>query len=439
MQILCPTDFSNPAMQAADIAAALAKKLELPLRLVHCALDYVVMGDLPVVVPEDKALCERLRVEAERLRTMGVKVVEELRHGSASFEIINAAAEQPTKMIVLGSVGRGMAGRWLIGSVAERVAENVSVPTLVVRQSELLTDWLGGESVVRLLCAADFTPSADAAISAVQTFVALGRVEVEAAYVRSADESFLSSEQRSIRQRDVWERVHAVLGDVPVKVHVRDLASLPAAEFLHTADDQKSGLLVVGTHQRHGWQRLKSPSFSRSVLAHATTNVLCVPASSKAPETRIPAIRRVLLATNFTEVCTEALRHAHSLLPSGGAIHLVHVCPEPSRGINPVIASEVYFDHSLASAKARDEALEKIKALPSALMLVPGITITSDVLVHEDAAAAICDAAERSGADVICMGTKGHSRAGAALLGSTVQAVLARSHKPVFVATPPLA
>ena len=38
-----------------------------------------------------------------------------------------------------------------------------------------------------------------------------------------------------------------------------------------------------------------------------------------------------------------------------------------------------------------------------------------------------------------CMGTKGHTRTGVALLGSTVQAVLARAHKPVFVVTPPTA
>jgi nucleotide-binding universal stress UspA family protein len=117
----------------------------------------------------------------------------------------------------------------------------------------------------------------------------------------------------------------------------------------------------------------------------------------------------------------------------------MHVCFEPSSGINPVIASEVYFDHSIATAKARKEAEEKIKALPLSLLTVPGVAITSEVLAHHDIAAAICDAAERKGADVICMGTKGRSRTGAALLGSTVQAVLARAHKPVFVITPPLA
>ncbi|MDZ4403628.1 universal stress protein [Prosthecobacter sp.] len=438
MQILCATDFSKAAMAAADIAAALAKKLQLPLRLVHCAQDYIVMGDLPVVVPDDQPLREQLKREAQRLRATGLEVVEEFRHGNASPEIIDAAAEQPTKMIILGSVGKGMAERWLLGSVAERVAEGASVPTLIVRQPDLLRDWLGGEAALRLLCGVDFTASADAAIAAVQTLVTLGQVEVEAAYVRLVEDHIISKEQQDARQRDVWERLHAILGDVPVKVHVSDVVGLPAAEFLRTADEQKSGLLVVGTHQRHGWQRLKAPSFSRSTLAHATANVLCVPSAAGLPETCIPSIHRVLLATNFTDVCTEALRHAHGLLPAGGAIHLVHVCHEPSSGINPVIASEVYFDHSIATTKARGEAEVKLKALPASLLSVPGVAITSEVLTHHDIAAAICEAAERRGADVICMGTQGHSRTGVALLGSTVQAVLAVSHKPVFVVTPPL-
>lgn len=438
MHILCPTDFSQSATVAADVAAALSKKLRLPLRLLHATQDYIVMGDLPVVMPDDHPAREQLKQEAERLRATGIPVIEELRHGSASFEIVDAAAEQPTQMIVLGSVGRGMASRWLIGSVAERVAEAASVPTLVVRQADLLLDWLQGESSLRALCGVDFTASADAAIAALKPWIAQGRVDVAAAYMRPVEEPIPAGGREDTYQRDVWERLHAILGDIPMKVHVRKVAGQPAAKFLQTADDRKSGLLVVGTHQRHGWQRLKAPSFSRSVLAHAVTNVLCAPAAT-APAAPVPAIRHVLLATDFTDISTEALRHAHSLLPSGGTIHLVHVCYEPNRGINPVIASEVYFDHSLATAKARTEAEEKFHALTASFPHVPGVSLSSEVITHEDFATAICEAADRKGADVICMGTKGRSRAGAAILGSTVQAVLARAHKPVFVVTPPLA
>jgi nucleotide-binding universal stress UspA family protein len=438
MSILCATDFSKPAMEAADIAASLAKKLTLPLRLVHCAQDWVVTGDLPLVMPDDQLFRDQLKREADRLRSAGVEVTEDLRHGSPSFAIVDAASMHPTSCIVLGSTGKGLASRWLIGSVAERVAEGAAVPTLVVRQPELLRAWLNGESALRLLCAVDFTKSADAAIAAMKTFVTIGGVEIEAAYVPPVEDLIASKEQQIIRQRDVWERLHAVLGDMPVKVHVRKVTGQPADDFLHTADEQKSGLLVVGTHQKHGWQRLKSPSFSRSTLAHATTNVLCAPAARGVPDTSIPEIRRILLATNFTDVCAEAFRHAHSLLPGGGAIRLVHVCPEPSSGINPVIASEVYFDHSIATAREKSEATEKLKALPAELLARTNVAISTEILIHDDIATALCEAAERFGADVICMGTKGHSRTGAALLGSTVQSLLAKSHKPVFVVTPPL-
>ncbi len=386
----------------------------------------------------DTVVRDQLKREADRLRSSGVEVAEDLRHGSPSFAIVDAASEQPTSCIVLGSTGKGLASRWLIGSVAERVAEGASVPTLVVRQPELLRAWLNGESPLRLLCAVDFTKSADAAIATMKTFVSIGGVGIEAAYVRPVEEPLGSKEQEITRQTDVWERVHAVLGDMPVKVHVRKVTGQPADDFLHTADEQKSGLLVIGTHQKHGWQRLKSPSFSRSTLAHATTNVLCAPAPRGVSDTRIPEIRRILLATNFTDVCAEAFRHAHSLLPGGGAIRLVHVCPEPSSGINPVIASEVYFDHSIATAREKSEATEKLKALPAELLSRTNVSISTEILIHDDIATALCEAAERFGADVICMGTKGHSRTGAALLGSTVQSLLAKSHKPVFVVTPPL-
>lgn len=328
MQILCAIDFSKLALAAADVAAALARRMGLSLRLLHCGQDWVSIGDMPVAVVDEEFVTERLAKEAERLRATGVAVVEELRHGNVSQEIIASASEQPTKLIVVGSVGKGMAGRWLIGSVAERVAEGAPAPTLVVRQPELLMAWLNGNTPLKAFCAVDFTASADAAIAMMSSFVALGNVEIEATYVRPAEAPVDTEEQKTMRQRDVWDRVHAVLGDVPIKVHVCDRIGQSAVGLLLTADEQKSGLIVIGTHQRHGWQRLKAPSVSRSAVGHAVTNVLCVPITTLSPDLTIPEIHRVLLATDFTDACLEALRYAHSLLPSGGAIHVLHVCKE---------------------------------------------------------------------------------------------------------------
>ena len=439
MPILCATDFSLAASAAADVAAALAKKLSQPLRLLHCGADYIVMGELPVAPPDDRTEIEQLEAEADRLRATGVEVTEEFRRGAAAMEIAASATENAVDLIVLGSVGKGgVLDRWLVGSVAEHVAESAAVPTLVVRRAEDLIAWLQDGPPLKLMCGVDFTPSSDAAVAWVKKLSAAGPVSIGATFVQSFEGGGLSPEQQQDRQRDVWDKVHAALGDLPMNIQVSEAFGQPAKEFLRIASEHSASLLVIGTHQHHGLHRLVSPSFSRSVVAYAPANVLCVPAvHGGPPETSIPEIRRVLLATDFSESALDALRHANSLLRPGGELRLVHVCLEPSRGINPVIASEVYFDHTMASAAAREEAAKKLKGLPEALTRVTGVRFTSEILTHHDVAAAICDAADRFGADVICMGTTGHTRTGAAILGSSVQSVLARSSKPVFVVTPP--
>jgi nucleotide-binding universal stress UspA family protein len=431
MSILCPTDFSQPALAAADTAAALATKMKLPMRLLHCGKDWI--GEVPMLQPADGAVRAQLKNEADRLRTTGIEVTEEFRRGNASIEIISAAEEQPTHLILMGSTGTGKAERWLIGSVAERVAEGATVPTLVVRDPAGLQDWLSDHIPLRLFCGVDFTVSADVALAATVPLLSLGTVELEAAHVRPAESPVVSKEQQIRRQQEVWQRMRTVLGDRPVNVQVCYSSDHPAVEFIHQAEEHGANLIVVGTHQRHGLRRLFVPSFSRSVLAHAKTNVLCVPVVSGQPDTHIPAVRRVLLATNFTPVCTEALRHAQSLLPTGGAIHLVHVVHEPTSGLNPVLASEIYFDQSLATEAEKSAAEQQIKSLPAALLAAPNVAITTEILAHHDVAAAICDAADRNDADIICMGTKAHSRTSVALLGSTVQDVIAGAHRPVFV------
>lgn len=436
MSILCATDFSPCAQEAADVAVALARKLSLPLRLVHCAHDYVVMGDLPVNVPDDRLITEQLSTEAQRLRGNGVEVTEELRHGGPGWDLVKAAREQPTQLIVLGSTGKGNAERWFIGSVAEAVAEDAPVPCLVVRRPDILLAWTQGRVELEALCAVGLSGSSDTAISWLGTLASMSPVKIGAAHVRRSQDEAGMLEEPPSRERDVWEKVRGILGEVPVDVHLRSTTGAPAREFLKVAEDRNPGLVVVGRRRLHGLSRITSRSFSHRVLAHAATNVLCVPALPKTCA-EVPSIRRVLVATDLGGLAAETLRHAGSLIPHGGDIHLLHVCRDPSPGLNPAITSEVYFDHSLAMAKARELAAQEMEKLASSMGDGGGVTTTSEVLSHSNVADAICATAERVGADVICMGTKAHSRLGAALLGSTVQSVLGRAHQPVFIIPPP--
>jgi nucleotide-binding universal stress UspA family protein len=442
MSILCPTDFSSASGAAADVAAALAQRLNVPLRLLHCASDWIPAGEVIVPLSDEGMIRRQLEKEADRLRGGGeLEIRLEPRSGIPYQEIVASAVFERPELLVIGSTGRGRAERWLIGSVAERVAERAPVPTLVVREPDALLSWLRTGSDLRLLCAVDRTVSAGAALTELASLKALGGLQIEAASIGSGRSADYVGDPET-RQRDIWERLRETIGEAPVQVHVRDQPGDAVAAFLDIAGERKVNLLVVGSHQRQGWERLKAPSFSRGVLTHAHHNVLCVPVEAVAPSgteagTSLPRVERILLATKFAENWTDAVRTALALLPDGGRVHLVHVCPEPKRGLNPLVASAVYFDHCLETVRDREEAERKFRELPESCTNIPGVRLTSEVMVNDEVAGTVCDVAERIGADLICLETGGVSKAGA-LLGSTVLGVLSKAHKPVLLVPPPL-
>src|SRR6185436_16534963 len=146
MRIVCGTDFSVHAAQAANVAAELALRLHETVVLVHV----VESSGLDAVSPElfDKlmgTLRGRLHDEAERLRKLGATVKEELLHGSPYQALVEAGRRPGTRLVIVSSLGQIAPSRFLVGSVAERIAENSPVPTLVVRDDAPFRAWARGE------------------------------------------------------------------------------------------------------------------------------------------------------------------------------------------------------------------------------------------------------------------------------------------------------
>lgn len=436
MHILCATDFSAHAKQAADVAASFAARMKLPLHLIHCVEDWPVSaGDLPVLPPSDDVARKELTMEAQRLQAPDIKVTTELLHGNAAFETAASASDGRTKLLVIGPAEQGVLARVVTGSVAGRAASSLRVPMLIVRDAQSLLAWLNEEALLNVLCGVDFSQSADAATAYVKELGLLGRLKVEAAYVARYTEEIETAEARANLQRDVWDRLRPLLGDWALNVNVTGSVH-PAEEFLKIATKQKCSLVVVGAPRRPGWKRLLKPSFSRAVIFRAETNVLCVPQVGYAPDFKIPVIQRILVATDFSAIGDDSLRHAYSLIPSGGDIRLMHVCQPLLPGAD-AMGSGAYLDTTPLMEEVRLEAEERLKKLPVERLATSGVSLSFEVVEKYDVAHAICEAAERFGADAICIGTHGHSRIGTALLGSTVLGVLAHAHQPVFVVTPP--
>jgi nucleotide-binding universal stress UspA family protein len=133
--ILYPTDFSKCSDAAIPMARALARDRGAKLILLHVS-PIEVIADGAYVAPMDprvyKDALEELR---QRLEGPDLKLAIEvdLRQGDAANEIVAAADDWRTDLIVMGTHGRGGLGRLLLGSVAEAVMRHAPCPVLTVK------------------------------------------------------------------------------------------------------------------------------------------------------------------------------------------------------------------------------------------------------------------------------------------------------------------
>jgi nucleotide-binding universal stress UspA family protein len=120
--ILVPLDGSSGALSALPYAMALATPGTTTLLL-------TVVRDDEAREPAHAALEQA----AERARVAGHEARTEVVVGDPGDQILATAASSGAGMIVMASHGRGAVGRLIYGSVADRVAREAPVPTMVVR------------------------------------------------------------------------------------------------------------------------------------------------------------------------------------------------------------------------------------------------------------------------------------------------------------------
>ena len=300
--IVCGMDFSATATEAVDVAAAMARRLETSLVLIHVDELLGALTSNPVVL--EAAILQRrsdLDDEAQRLRELGTRVEEKFFSGSAFDELVTAATKFKAGLVVLGAVGHGLARRLFIGSVAERTAEASPVPTLVVRPKSTLAAWIEGKHVLKILVGYDFSAASDAALGWVNELGKIGKLETNVLYTNwPPDEARrlgyegplpLAANPEEIQknlERDLKKRIARFLSKQKVTAIVEPGWGTPEGYLFEMASRQKVDLVVVGTHQRHGLGRVLLGSVSRAVLHHAKVSVAVIPP----PETAVRKQRK---------------------------------------------------------------------------------------------------------------------------------------------------
>jgi nucleotide-binding universal stress UspA family protein len=350
MTIICGTDFSVHSTHAANVAAALSAKRDTPFKLVHAVAPAQVefLSEPHVNYLRDK-LRRKLVAEGNRLRKLGADVVEKLVLGKPHEVLANSAQHFKANLIVVSTIGQIAPSRWLVGSVAERTAQISTVPTLVVRDHDRLVDWAKGKRALNVFIGYDFSESADAALRWVLSLAKIGPCNLTVTYLSwppsetwrlgigdCRSNGANSPEVHALLERDLGERCREILGKTKARINVVSGWGRKETHLLELAKANEADLIVVGTNQRRGLNRIWLGSVSRGILHHASTNVACVPLADEAntPREDIPAFSRVLVPTDVSKLGNKAIAFAYGAAQRGGEVSLVHVIP-PVGGFKP--------------------------------------------------------------------------------------------------------
>ena len=138
-RILVPTDFSECAGYAADVAVLLAKQSKATIYFLHLAVDYTG----PSHVPGKSTLkvhpsIGHARFKMDQLLKMagehGVEAKAEFVLGSGQEEIEDYIKPLAIDWLVMGSHGATGIREAIIGSKTQHVIRNVQIPSLVIKR-----------------------------------------------------------------------------------------------------------------------------------------------------------------------------------------------------------------------------------------------------------------------------------------------------------------
>ena len=137
-KILCPVDFSDTSMDAANNAIKFASEIKAEITFIH-VIDIQTLqniadlsgggiNDLDLLVEEEKPVLSKLKDEAEK---KGIKVNTVLTHGEPVNIVLNEIKEGGFDLIVMGTHGKKGLTRLVLGSMAENIVRQSQIPVLL--------------------------------------------------------------------------------------------------------------------------------------------------------------------------------------------------------------------------------------------------------------------------------------------------------------------
>ncbi|HET9017642.1 MAG TPA: universal stress protein [Thermomicrobiaceae bacterium] len=286
--VVVPLDGSQLAEEALPRAAAIAERSSAPLHLVR-------------VVPSDAngAAQDEARTYLQgKARDLGDRVQVSVLTGDPAAQIIDHVAGLADALVVMTTHGRSGIGRWISGSVADRVVRDGEAPVLLIRSGMPSA----GQATVRaILVALDGSSYAETALGHA---VDLAKVfDAELQLVRVAETAQIYAmltpeaqtpaaaeaineviDRLSAEARDYLTAVAERLRADGLRVRTETLEGFPSEQILAFEREMGTDLTVMATHGRSGLARLVFGSVAERILKLGQTPVMVIHPRGEAAE-----------------------------------------------------------------------------------------------------------------------------------------------------------
>ncbi len=270
-KLLVPTDFSEQAMYALEVAVKLAKKYDATIYLLHLLEMPELLVDGPGLqntseLPEALYFMRLAHKKFDELLSspmlQGIDVKEAAEFHGAFEGIMDYVGKYNIDLIVMGSHGASGIEEFFIGSNTEKVVRYAKIPVLVIKSQN--PDF----KLKTIVFATDLQ---DDNVGAAQKVLDLAKAEnalLKFVYINTPATFKTSNEINNEKSRFM-----EALGSAIDNFTVYNDNSVEAG-ILNFAETSQADLIGLGTHGRKGLAHFFNGSVSQDLVNHAKRPVI---------------------------------------------------------------------------------------------------------------------------------------------------------------------
>jgi nucleotide-binding universal stress UspA family protein len=260
-------------------------------RVTVLAVDDPLLAEAAAAAGVMPSLADQTRCELQRFcgevfahrRSDATTIDYRVATGKPALEILRAARQLNTEVIVISSHGRSGLRKMFLGSTTERVLREAPVPVLITSGTPPPAASLSeiGRHINRVLAPIDLTP-----VSRQQVRLAHGIAEalsvplivahvVEPVFVPSRVRDALRGAEDA-RRTHAYQQLSALVGPIDAKAELMVLTGEASEEIASLAKARDANVIVMGLHSSSpGGPRMGTVTYRVLCLAHSL--VLAIP------------------------------------------------------------------------------------------------------------------------------------------------------------------